>query len=369
MVQTITPVVHGGSRRKWADSIALHLIGATAAAAATGALIGGVGSLLGAPWGRIGTAIVALVALAYAAREILRLPVPVLDMRRQVPEWWRGSFGPRIAAFLYGLGLGPGFLTHLRHGTFVAASLVVAAIGEPLLGAALLAPFGFARAAGVAFFSAARTESGVMTAGEKLERLGAGRMPRVVNAISLLALAVATALTTLPHDGDESWLWPAILAVTFGWAAMAKIIGRKAWKNSLRAHLLPRGIERLAAPLTPILELSVAALLLAGGIRPAAAVALVLLAGFSAVLMRARALGEGKLPCGCFGGRKRRSVSWLLGRNAALGLIAFVTFVTGVRIPLPGAPGVAELLPAVLVGLGAILAVALFSRARSLTSA
>ena len=368
MVQTITPVVHGGSRRRWAGSMALHLTGATLAAALTGALIGGVGSLLGAPWGRIGTGIVVIVALAYAAREIFRLPIPILDMERQVPEWWRGSFGPRVAAFLYGLGLGPGFLTHLRHGTFVAASLVVAAIGEPLLGALVLAPFGFARAAGVSFFSAARTETAVMAAGEKLERLGAGNVPRLVNAISLLALAVAAALTTLPDNGGDSWLWTAFLAVTFGWAAVAKLIGRESWKNALAAHRFPRGLERLAAPLTPFAEGAVAVMLLAGLVRPAAAAALILLATFSATLIRAQALGEGRLHCGCFGGRKRRSVSWLLARNAALALVASVTFLTNARIPFPGAPGAAELFPAVLVGLGAFLAVALVWRARSLTS-
>ena len=87
------------------------------------------------------------------------------------------------------------------------------------------------------------------------------------------------------------------------------------------------------------------------------------------MLVRALALGEGRLPCGCFGGPKSRSISWLLGRNAALALVAVVTFVTDVRLPMPGAPGLAELFPAIAVGLGVILAIALVSRARSLTNA
>src|SRR5918996_5003348 len=102
MVQTITPVVHGGSRKRWAGSLALHVLGASMSAAALGALLGASGSILGAPWGRAGMLVVGAIALAYATRELFGVAVPIPEIRRQVPEWWRGAVGPRTAAFLYG---------------------------------------------------------------------------------------------------------------------------------------------------------------------------------------------------------------------------------------------------------------------------
>src|SRR5688572_21070831 len=141
MAQTITPVVHGGSRRRWAGSVAMHVLGASISAAALGGVLGATGSILGAPWGRGGLLVVVLTALAYAARELFGLPIPLPELRRQVPEWWRGSLGPRVAAFLYGVALGPGFGTHLRHGTFVVVAATAVAVGDPVVGMAMLLPF------------------------------------------------------------------------------------------------------------------------------------------------------------------------------------------------------------------------------------
>ncbi|HEY7754696.1 MAG TPA: hypothetical protein VID69_00555, partial [Actinomycetota bacterium] len=122
MVETITPVVHGGSRSRWAILVALHVAGATLAAAVFGAMLGTVGVLLDAPWGAAGTALVATLAGLYLAREALGLRVPVPQLRRQVPDWWRTFFPFAPAAFLYGVGLGVGFFTYLSHGTLVAVA-------------------------------------------------------------------------------------------------------------------------------------------------------------------------------------------------------------------------------------------------------
>src|SRR5262245_44177287 len=125
MAETITPVVHGGSRRAWAVSLSVHAVGAAVSAAALGAVLGGLGALLGAPWGRAGAIAVAAAAGIYVVAELgIRMPVP--QLRRQVPDWWRTFFPPRIAAFLYGIGLGPGFLTYLTHGTLAVVALAAA---------------------------------------------------------------------------------------------------------------------------------------------------------------------------------------------------------------------------------------------------
>ncbi|MGH2675121.1 MAG: methylamine utilization protein MauF, partial [Actinomycetota bacterium] len=92
-------------------TLALHLLGATLSAGALGAVLGGAGMVLGAPWGVAGALAVAGVTALYGARELAGLPVPLPELRRQVPEWWRSAFSPGTAGFLYGLGLGVGFAT------------------------------------------------------------------------------------------------------------------------------------------------------------------------------------------------------------------------------------------------------------------
>ena len=169
MAETITPVVHGGSRSRWAVSVTLHVLGAGLAAAAFGALLGAAGGLLGAPWGAAGWWLVAAIAIAYLVAEATGLRVPVPQLRRQVPDWWRTFFGPAPAAFLYGAGLGVGFLTYLTHGTLVVVALAAVASGQSLAGALLVAPFGVARALTVV---AAR---GVRSPAEAAELVGSPR--------------------------------------------------------------------------------------------------------------------------------------------------------------------------------------------------
>ncbi|MGH2636940.1 MAG: hypothetical protein ACRDHU_12455, partial [Actinomycetota bacterium] len=144
-METITPVVHGGRRSRWAVLLAAHVTGATIAAATFGAILGLVGGLLAAPWGAAGFAIVAGCAGLFLASEAFGLRVPVPQLRRQVPDWWRTYFPFGPASFLYGLGLGVGFLTYLSHGTLAVVAAAAVASGRPLVGAAVLAPFGLAR--------------------------------------------------------------------------------------------------------------------------------------------------------------------------------------------------------------------------------
>jgi hypothetical protein len=134
MVEAIVPVVHGGKRGRYALSVVLHVLGAGISAALLGAILGAVGGLLGAPWGVAGLVALATVALAYALRESAGLPVPIPDRHQQVPEWWRSFYSPPVSAFLYGLGLGPGFFTFLTFGTFVAVAVAAVVSGDPALG-------------------------------------------------------------------------------------------------------------------------------------------------------------------------------------------------------------------------------------------
>ncbi|HYI46570.1 MAG TPA: hypothetical protein VE174_14025 [Actinomycetota bacterium] len=143
---TISPVVHGGRTSRYWFVWSLHALGATIAAAATGFLLGLSGSVLGAPWGALSIALVVVIGVLYALRDLLGLPIPLPDLQKQVPEWWRTFFSPAVTSTLYGVGLGSAFYTSLRYGTYVVVSALVVAAGDPLLGALVCAPFGIGRA-------------------------------------------------------------------------------------------------------------------------------------------------------------------------------------------------------------------------------
>lgn len=188
MVETIAPVVYGSAKR-YAVAVALHLLGATSAAAVFGALLGTIGLVLGAPWADTALIVVVVVAALYAAREAFDLPIPIFDAKRQVPDWWRTFFAPHVTAFLYGVGLGVGFLTFLRHGTLVVVGLIALVSGDPVTGALVVAPFGVGRAA--AALAAARTtdEDEAHLRVVALERAATSRAPYAINASACLAVA------------------------------------------------------------------------------------------------------------------------------------------------------------------------------------
>jgi hypothetical protein len=363
MVETITPVVHGGRARRWVGAVALHAAGASASAAAFGAALGAAGGLLGAPWGVAGAVLVAAVAALYAARELGGLAVPLPDRRKQVPEWWRTFFPPPVAAFLYGAALGIGFLTFLRFGTLVAVTAAAFASGDPLVGALMIGPFGLARGLSVAVAASGRSDEAVARVIDRLEHLAESRLPRLVNGAVLVAVGAAALLAGLPAGGGTphpATAWA--VAVVFAWAAVSKLWNRAAWRDALRAQRVPPPLERWALPGVPLAEAAVPGLILAGHVTLGASLALVLLAVFTAFLVRARRLAGGRLPCGCFGGRRTRDVRWLLGRNVAVAALAAAALGAPsahsvLRLPQPG-----EFVPAALVAVGLVLALLLVRR-------
>jgi hypothetical protein len=188
MVHTITPVVNGGKTSGYWASVVLHTVGTTVSAAAFGIVLGGVGLLARAPWGSAGAAVIALVALLYSARELAHLPLPLFDRRQQVPEWWRSFYSRPVAALLYGLSLGIGFLTFLTFGSFVVVSVVAIATGSPLEGAVLCGSFGLARGLAVVV--------GADPAGERwIETLSVRAAARSLNGGALACVALVAAFS------------------------------------------------------------------------------------------------------------------------------------------------------------------------------
>jgi hypothetical protein len=298
----------------------------------------------------VGSWAVAAVAALYALRELFGLPVPLPDRREQVPEWWRRFFGPSATAFLYGLGLGVGFLTYLRHGTLVAVALVVLASGDPVLGASILAAFGVARGLTVLVAAPGTTAEGVGGVMGRLDALAGSSIPRLANGAILVALAGllavgAGAATGTPHAS----LAAEILAAVFAWAAGAKVVGFARWRSTVASYRLPAA----AAGAVPLLEAGVPVLVVAGQPMPAAMLSLALLCAFSAAILRARRLIGDRLPCGCFGGRARRSYRLLLARNVGLGVVTLAALADRAGPSTGLLAGQAEFLPVALVMAGA----------------
>jgi Methylamine utilisation protein MauE len=361
MVETITPVVHGGSRERWGISLALHAIGAAAAAAIVGSLLAGAGALLGAPWGVPGAVLIVAAAALYVARE-MGAPVPVPQLRRQVPDWWRTFFPPHVAAFLYGLGLGPGFLTYLGHGTVVVVAVAAFASGRPLLGAAVLAPFGLARGLGPVLAFGVRSPGDAAALVERLDRSASKARWRVANALALSMVLVATLLEirTIDAPSGVGALAAAVLALTFGAAAVAKLARRAAWRRTLGSYGLRSGASRLVGFGVPAIELGIAATVLVGLASSAGLLSIVALVAFSGAIVVGRVRAGRRLECGCFGGSGTRDYRLLLARNLALAGVASVAWRAGEDAPLVralGEPAGADLLPVALVVLGLALAV------------
>jgi hypothetical protein len=360
MVETITPVVHGGRRSRWAVAVILHTLGAVASAATLGAALGTTGILLGAPWGPAGPLLLATVAAGYVAGELLGIRVPVPAARRQVPEWWRWTLPLPWAALLYGLGLGTGFLTHLRHGTLVAVGIAALASGDPLVSAVVVGAFGLARAVPLVAMVGATTDNGVAAVARRLEAVGSSAGPRLANGLVLVALAVSAATAVPDVPGESAELATATLTVVFAWAAVAKAVRPAMWRRALSGYRLGP-FTRPAAVAVPLAEATVVALLIGGRPRLAGGLAAFLLLSFTAAILGASR--GGRLDCGCFGRHRTVDYRLLVARNIGLVVLAAVVVAEPVS-PFPPLPAIRvdTVLPFSLVAAGVAFALVLGRR-------
>ncbi|MCI0636841.1 MAG: hypothetical protein L0206_23440 [Actinobacteria bacterium] len=361
MVETITPVVHGGRRSRWALVLLVHTAGAVVAAAVFGGVLAVAGSVLGAPWGAAGVALVAATAGAYLAREAFGVPVPIPQLRRQVPDWWRTFFPFAPAAFLYGLGLGVGFFTYLARGTLVVVAAAAFASGIPEAGALLLGTFGLVRGltAIVAIRSTNADEGSALVGRLARSSSWSGwRLAHVVVLLLVLAASVA-ALVDADVSMQLGGLAAAVLAVVFAVAGVAKLVRWRIWRRALSAYGLPKPVERLGAVGVPIAELVAPVLVVLGLHSTAGLASLVLMESFSVAIVLARMRAGRWLECGCFGRTATRDYRVLLVRNTALAAVAMVAWRVGADTPVaePGMPSGSDLIPAGLAVAGVALAV------------
>jgi hypothetical protein len=205
MVETITPA-GCGSRRRYRIALALFATGAVLASAALGALLGLAGSAFDRA---VALGVVAVLALVAAAREMGLIPGPVPGARGQVPERWRREWPLPAWSLAYGAGLGVGLLTRLPVTTFLVACAGALALGDPLLAAACLAPFGLGRALMVVL-PTIRSADPAAAVGRLAAR---SRLVRPVNAAALVAVAVlvgaSPALSQAPPPAVRGGFDPA----------------------------------------------------------------------------------------------------------------------------------------------------------------
>jgi hypothetical protein len=334
MVETITPVVHGGSRARWAVAITLHALAAAIAAAAFGAALGGAGRVLGAPWGNGAPLVVAVVAAWAFAHEAFGVPFPIPQLRRQVPGWWRTFFSPFASATLYGAALGIGFLTYLLHATLVVVALAPFAFGRPVLGAVALGSFGLAR--GLSALAAVSGPDAV----PRLAAFARRRWPlRAVNAAAIGAIVIA-AWPSIRGPVALRALAVAVVALAFAWGAAWKAFRPAAWRSIVDDYGLGR-LAPIAAAGVPFAEAFVAVLAVAGARRATGTLALLCLVAFTGAAIRRRLSTAGGVACGCFGASET-SFPTLLVRNMALAAAA-VAAIAGARpleapVPAPVDP-------------------------------
>ena len=355
MVETISPVVHGG-RGRWLGVLGLHALGATWTAASFGAALGWIGGSLGAPWGRVGLLALGAVAAVYALDTLTRLHVPVPQLRRQVPDWWRTYFGRPFAAVLYGAGLGIGFLTYLSAGTLLVVASAAIASGSPAVGALIMAPFGLVRglSAIVAWRSLTQEQSRAL-----VDRLVSTSdvARRMANGVVLIVIAgIAVAASIRADAGSWRAFAAAVLAAVFAWAVASKIASPRRWRRRLAELELPPSLERVGVWAVPSGEAIVPVLVVAGLPRVAALWSGALLVAFSVALVASVGRMSGRVACGCFGGRGSVALRSVVARNTLLLAIAASVASRGADAPavwLPGAPALGDALPFALA-LGAL---------------
>jgi hypothetical protein len=108
----------------------------------------------------------------------------------------------------------------------------------------------------------------------------------------------------------------------------------------------------------PVAEVAIVGLVVMGMHRTAGIAALVILAAFSAAILRARRRFGDVVACGCFGS-VARDYRILLLRNALLAggaLIAALAGVDAPRISVPGLPTASDAFPAALAAAGIVVA-------------
>ncbi|HLI23388.1 MAG TPA: hypothetical protein VKU91_00410 [Acidimicrobiales bacterium] len=184
MLTSISPLGERARRNRWATTVAFYLFASVGAATATGAALGGAGSVLpGGPAPRAAAlAVVAAWAVA-ADAGVVRVPT----VRRQVNEDWLNRYRGWVYGAGFGAQLGVGITTIVTTATVYATVAAEVLVGGPWAGALVGATFGLVRGLPI-----------LATAGVADHRALVARHRQVVAAapvVSVLAVTVTALIT------------------------------------------------------------------------------------------------------------------------------------------------------------------------------
>jgi hypothetical protein len=141
MLASITPLGERGRHSRWGITVSVFLLSAVAAAAAAGALLGALGSVVLAAHGRSAVLLVALgVAIVLDG-----LPRAVPGPGRQVDERWLDEYRGWVYGAGYGAQLGLGVTTIVSSAATYVAVLAAFLTASAPAGAIVLGCFGAVR--------------------------------------------------------------------------------------------------------------------------------------------------------------------------------------------------------------------------------
>jgi hypothetical protein len=141
MLASITPLGERGRHSNWWVTVTAFLIGSTAAAAATGAVLGALGSLVLPSHPRLAV----LVAAIAVAAVVDGLPRAVPGPRRQVDERWLDRYRGWVYGAGFGAQLGLGVTTIVSSAATYVALLAAFLTASAPAGAIVLGCFGAVR--------------------------------------------------------------------------------------------------------------------------------------------------------------------------------------------------------------------------------
>jgi hypothetical protein len=145
MLASITPLGERGRHARWGLTVTAFLLGATAAGAGAGALLGGLGALVLPDSLSAHVRLVALGAVLVLAIALDGLPGSVPGPRRQVDEHWLDRYRGWVYGLGYGWQLGLGVTTVVSSAATYVALLAAFLAGGPAAGAVILGSFGAVR--------------------------------------------------------------------------------------------------------------------------------------------------------------------------------------------------------------------------------
>jgi hypothetical protein len=193
MLASITPLGERGRQSRWGLTVSAFLLGASAAGAGAGALLGAAGSLVADVGGldgraRLALLIAVLVAAVAAEAWLPRVPGP----RRQVNERWLDEFRGWVYGIGFGAQLGLGLTTVVSSAATYVAIAAAFLLADPALGALVLGVFGATRGATPLVTVRVRRPEQLRALHGRLERLRApAARASLTSLIALLAIAVA----------------------------------------------------------------------------------------------------------------------------------------------------------------------------------